>query len=1266
MKRYLIPLSVLLALVALATAGNRIAGRILDAQLAPLLTRELGLPVSLGPITASLGQLKARTPTLVMGRSDDPAVTASEVEVRLAWSDLIRGEIRLVAAAAAELMVRPSRWPANDGPPPDDFRFLDPWLPADVTVGAGRYVGDSGEPYPLRDLAWRRERSGGANARWLEDRAGGTITVDLGLDSLPALLDLEAIELGLTATPAESNGGGDLSARARFAPQAGGGYRMEATLGAAGSRATVTATNSTPWQLPSESRTRIDRMEPGPWQHLFASYARPGAAGADSPSDLDAALPRLKLPDHAGTVTVGSIQWSDELFIDTAFDFIASPAGVIVRNLASTGPSSTLAGHADIRSGDAGWDLSLEAALEARASDEGIAGQFLDAEWLWETGRARFQGSGATWEALLYSLDGEVALGGVHRGETLTPVSVSVRLTNRPGDLATEALEVHLGEARITGHLSLSGTDRRILRGALQATGLDLDFLFRKAGRRLQPGVAIPEYLLLLPDMDLDLAATLEGLRAPGLRLAGTDLALTRGRTGARLQILGTGPEGGGIDLLLESSGSPGHPDHVKLAIELEQVDLDALFAQQGGLYSRTTGTAAFESRGRSMEEVFRQMRGRADLTVDIRPDNDWQRTATAEERLQFGGNASLVVDSMRIFGVAIEQLEIASFEQELTGTVSLVAGREPWIVADLESRRMDIDGLIALLPDSAEAVDRADVLTLVRNLGALGINLRADQVILRETAIADVDLEVSYRQDRLTVSRLNFSVAGHRFEALADLRWKGERAAFTAKASTEGVDLDRFVFANPGEPVPVSGTVVLASEGGSFSELLSNLSGDVDLAADPARAVKPEDRRRLAMTVRREPEGGMHASIEHFEWGESDLAAEIRYRDGSPARLAVEILGANLSLLPWEEAGDPEAGTAAKTPSEGDAGDDGATSAVAGAARASASFLGNALRAPLRLFSSGETVQGERLFSQDPLPFDQLGRLEGRIHGRIDSVTSQLGAARDLDLDANLAAGQLDVDIRSKEINKGRAQFKLVIDSGTGPPGLHLVSSFQGIHGPPERPGFPRSGYSDMKSYGSSEAELAANLSGQSYLELGEGLYDVRSTSLLTADLMTSLLQTLIPGLGDREPTLECAVTLGTFRDGIGITPFGYAVRTREANLLGRMEIDLRQETIRLRFDSRSREGVGLSVGNVFSNTVQVEGPLANPRIVPNPTGLLWRGWAAFMTAGISVIGESVVKRALASRDPCEEIKQELRKKVCGSDQPAAASPLVCPPARS
>ena len=49
-------------------------------------------------------------------------------------------------------------------------------------------------------------------------------------------------------------------------------------------------------------------------------------------------------------------------------------------------------------------------------------------------------------------------------------------------------------------------------------------------------------------------------------------------------------------------------------------------------------------------------------------------------------------------------------------------------------------------------------------------------------------------------------------------------------------------------------------------------------------------------------------------------------------------------------------------------------------------------------------------------------------------------------------------------------------------------------------------------------------------------------------------------------------------------------------------------------------------------------------------------------MTAGLSVVGESVLKRVLASDDPCKSTKKLIKKELCPENALAASSPMVCP----
>jgi hypothetical protein len=119
--------------------------------------------------------------------------------------------------------------------------------------------------------------------------------------------------------------------------------------------------------------------------------------------------------------------------------------------------------------------------------------------------------------------------------------------------------------------------------------------------------------------------------------------------------------------------------------------------------------------------------------------------------------------------------------------------------------------------------------------------------------------------------------------------------------------------------------------------------------------------------------------------------------------------------------------------------------------------------------------------------------------------------------------------------------------------------------------------------------------------------------------------------------------------------------MQTRAANILVRAQANLKEEYISAQFESKSREGAGLSLGNIFSNTVRLEGSLRDPKIVPNTKSLLWRYGAAVATGGISLLGESVYKRLMADSRACATMKTTLQSKACTPGSALEKSTLVC-----
>jgi hypothetical protein len=1249
----LLPIAVsLFAIVLLAVFGNVITAQMLDQRLAPLLSQQLGVAVTLAPTSANLLGLRASTPRLVMGDSGAPAIVAENVSVRLDLRALLGGEIRLAAATASWLEVSVSRWPRKGGPLPENYRFLDPWLPGTIDLDKGRYLAGDGSEWPIERARWERLARGAALLEWHERRGGSELRAQARLASLEDLLALRDFQLELAI---DSGPGSEdlLDSSWRVQPQ-GEGYALQTgfTLDG-GPGGEFRASQETAWRWPATLALDLGRVSLSEVRRLPGRLSR-NPQPFEFSRFLDSLLPGVDFPPHEGRVTIAEIAIGDESLINTVLDYRAAGPAVELTRFSTQGPAGNFDIDGNALQQQDGWLVSLNLDLRTWAADRSLAAQFLDDEWHWQSGSVSVVGRGSSWGELLYSARGEIDLGGFHRGSVDTPVRVGARIQGAPDLLGVEDLQLRLGRSLLTGGLSLSGEGRRLLDVELDASGLDLDFLFSQQGGPDRPGVAIPEYLGSLPGIDVNWRSRLDGLKVPGLALSSVDLDFQRDAGSGVFRASAAGPAGGPLVVEMRASGR-GTP-HVSfdMLLSLEQVNLERLFGQQQTvLDSRASGRIHFESEGADLVSIFQSMAGDAQLDIAFRGDGDWQRSSRADEAVSLGARARLVLDGEQIVGLSFDELNLESLEQEVTGSLSLVTGRDPWLVAELEAPRLSVDSLASWLPESSDEADRSDFLATLRDLGPVDLNVRVADLRWFDTPLSQVEVKLASRPALFNVETLNFATAIGRVGASASLTWSGDVATFSAVGGVAALTLENFLQPDR-RPVPLVGSVRLKSSGTRLAEMLQAVEGEATLQSDPGQGDESVDRRRLALGFQW-LDDTLSLDVKSLQYGVSELAGTVRYRHAEVPDVDVELSRGNLSLLPWEspveEAASPEAG-----PGEG---------ALSRAARISGQLVSGVLGTPARMLEGARRDEEQvHLFSSDTIDLAWLRRWNGSISGRLQRLESREGLVRDLDFGVRLRDARLEFDASADDVNGGSAEVHGVIDDAAARTLLKLGSTFEDVHADVDRTSYPRSGFLELNSHGRSVAELAAGLEGQSYLALGRGPIELDSIAFLSRDVASTVLSALLPGASGKpqQQELRCAVAVFEFRDNLAYTPYGFVARTDRVNIIGQLEANLTDESLRMEFDARSRKGAGLSVGNVFSSTVRVAGTLARPQVVPRTAGLLWRGWAAVMTGGLSILGESVLKRMLTSSTPCEDVTREIRKNVCSSDVPAAQSPLVCP----
>ena len=1253
-KRFVIVSLVLFGLGALALWGNRFAASLLDQQLGPLLTRQLGLPVDLAPIDANLLKMSATSARLVMGDPEKPSVVATKVKVSVVITDLLVGKVRLRHVSADDLTLNLSRWPSSGKPLPDDYHFLDPWIPKKLALNSGRYITDSGDAYPVVNAHWTRDADGGLKIKWHDERAGGTAAYKIALASLDALLSLNAVNIDVTGVIKEAEHS-QFSLSAALSPGKSPAYTLKATLDAAGTRLNMQASGTDAWHLPDTSDSRLEQLQVRNLKDLITAYQSPGPAET-AETFLASPVPALNLWPHKGRLQIGKLAIDDEAVRDTTLDFTLDANGLRVDSLQLEGPKANLSGKLAIGSSAAGWEVSLDAAVHARPGEGGIGPFFADTDWHWDDGSTQLAGKGTTWGTLLYSLDGHVELGGSHSGASETPVKLEATMASKPSVFALEHLKIDIGKGHFEGTAELSGTgQQRKLTLDLSGETLNLDFLFGSTTETASQGVAVPAYLGLVPSLELDWTLDITDIQAPGLSLAKADVHLLRDDVKGSLTAHGTGVAGGALDFVLTANYPTVDNETYSLAMTFTRLDLPGMFQQPNLLHSRTSGTLNFDGTGSTMQDIFQNLRGNTQLDIEVRPDNDWQRKASDGEQLGFSGNGRFVIEGDDIVGLKLTELSVDSAEQDIDGKISMVATREPWLVVDLTSKKLDLDALLKLLPESPEEADQSNFLTTLRRLGAAHFNIQADSLTVGDAPISEMDLALATDADLFKIEKLALSSHGGRMNATGEVAWKNEDAKLELHAQLTNLDLDQFLIRDPDlTPVPVFGEANISSHGRSVSDVIANLSGKVDVASKEMRPGTRNPQRDIKIYARRVPEG-VEAEVESVRLGDNYLRGTVRYVNSAIPKLDITLTNANINLVPWEtrHVDDKDAEDSSKSSGSG----------ISKLARASAGMVGSVLRAPLRLFGGdSNSKKKDRLFSDDPLPLDDLKKIDVNISGTLDSLKSTVIALGQLDFNAEVKEGALDVFAKSDAINGGQGQLDLKLNPNVTPATATLRSDFNNVRGLLDKDTYTRSGFVALTSAGQSTAELAANLDGLLYLELGPGPFNYMNTALLSSNIAFAVFSALLPGFEQQTPQLECGVTVAEFNKGKGRTPFGYAMRTNQANLLGRIRMNLKDETMQLNFESRSREGVGLSVGNVISNSIEVRGSLTNPQVVPRATSLLWRGWAAIMTGGLSIVAEGVLKRAMASEDPCPPIQDLIQKEICPKSAVARSSQRMCP----
>ncbi len=320
--------------------------------------------------------------------------------------------------------------------------------------------------------------------------------------------------------------------------------------------------------------------------------------------------------------------------------------------------------------------------------------------------------------------------------------------------------------------------------------------------------------------------------------------------------------------------------------------------------------------------------------------------------------------------------------------------------------------------------------------------------------------------------------------------------------------------------------------------------------------------------------------------------------------------------------------------------------------------------------------ADGRYVIPDTPLPLALLQAADAEVSLKLGAlVLDPQTTLRELDLALTLENGRLEVSRLKARAFEGALDASLSLDAGQSPPplatrldlrGLALGRVLETYTGSAELQA-PLDVALDLKGAGASPRAIAASLDGSSEIVAGEGVI----TNRILAILATGLDQILGPLFaGEDQTRLNCLVSRFRFEDGLAVSQ-AQLLDSSTFSLAGTGTVDLNDETLDLKFNTRTREAALVSLAVPFV----VTGTLADPQPAPDALGTAMKA-AEFVRGGsnpLAALGQIVggegqapsagdaangcvaaleqTADVPASQSPIGQVKEQLEKALDGQD---------------
>jgi len=301
-----------------------------------------------------------------------------------------------------------------------------------------------------------------------------------------------------------------------------------------------------------------------------------------------------------------------------------------------------------------------------------------------------------------------------------------------------------------------------------------------------------------------------------------------------------------------------------------------------------------------------------------------------------------------------------------------------------------------------------------------------------------------------------------------------------------------------------------------------------------------------------------------------------------------------------------------------------------------------------------------EFVFSKTPLPLDKLSRLDAQLEMNLAEVILEGGALRDVTGLMKLDDGRLSVDFQAKGSGAGTIASALQLNPAAGGADLSLTATVRDMRTgfmaptPADRDKTPPTNIDvDIRARGASPREMAADANGTILLTQGKGHVKSGFVKIFGSDILSQIGSQLNPfAVQDPFTKIQCTVVKVKLVDGQAkVDPV--LMQSDKVTVTSHGHIDLDTEKLSFDFNTRPRQGIGISAGMFTNPFIQLGGTLAHPMVVTGAKGVV-SGALAVGTGGLTVVAKGLVDRVTGEIDLCAKTLAEVRAGPASKEKPA------------